>query len=204
MNGTPGDLSLNIAPDVQSPDETFSIRTQNKDFTTYQLSEKEASLFQEQFNVLVNDFDSRLSAELFKQRSSIIGNVASHAKQQFDEKLFGGINAGDNEIAFDVLRPGHIRADPSTGNVVNEWDYIHSGDGTNTSAGDGWSDWIGDGSSANDYTVDEDQVILALGFMDTPAMVFQTDGSGNLNGFETVLDKPVTSGVNVERFGRNV
>lgn len=191
MSTSPGDLNIDLTSDVTSPDDTFSIRTQNRNFTTYPLSTKEGELFDEQFNTLINDFDSRMLSELFLQRSSMIGNSVAFAKQQFDEKLFGGVNAGDNEIAFDVLRPGHIRADPSDGSVMNDWTYTHS---------DGWNDWIGDGSSANNYTMDEDQVVLVLGFTDTAPYVVDTTN----NEIVDRLDNPPVTGLNVDQFGRNV
>lgn len=191
MSASPGDYRIDLKPSVQSPDDVFSIRTQNRDFNTYPLGTEGASLFDEQFNTLINDFDSRLMSELYGQRSQLIGNTAAYARQQFDEKMFGGINAGDNEIAFDVIRAGHIRADPSSGSIVNDWQYTHSSAGYN--------DWIGDGAS-NDYVVDEDQVLLVMGFTDTKARVYDTVNSEVVE----VLDEPVTSGINVESFGRNV
>lgn len=186
-----GDQEIDLASALSGIDSTFNIRTQNRDFSTENFSSSETDLFNEQFNTIVNDFDSRLKSELYDQRSAMIANTAGFSKQQFDEKLFGGINASDNEIAFDVIRPGHIRADPSDGSVLNNWTYTHS---------DGWNDWIGDGSSANNYTVDEDQVTLVLGFSDTPAMVVDTTN----NEVVETLDYPATTGVNVDRFGRNV
>jgi hypothetical protein len=178
--------NLDLASTAQSPPPTFNIRTQNRDFNTEPLSSDEAALFENQFNTLINDFDSRVIADMLQQRQEVIGQAAAMAKNEFDEKLFGGINAADNEIAFDVLRAGHIRAKPgtdaahssaSTGDVLNDW-YFEPGSS-------GWNDWIGDGTSSNDYTVSSDQVLLVLGIID---------------------QDPTTeiSGLNVEYFGRNV
>lgn len=181
-----GELDIDLEPDVQSPDEVFNIRTQNRDFSTYNLSSDEAALFQTQFNTLVNSFDSQLTSELFLQRSNIIANTAAFAKQQFDEKLFGGINAGDNEIAFDVIRPGHIRDESAINN--NSWYYEHDGSGFDT--------WI------DSYTVHEDEVLLVLGMMDTGAEIHYYEG-GELDHIEEV-EQTFVSAVDVDKFGRNV
>lgn len=194
-NGRRGRLvDLNVSSQAQSPPGSFGIRTQNRDFSTESLDEEESSIFEEQFNKLINDFDSRLIAELFKSREEQIANVATLAKNQFDEKLFGGINAADNEIGFDILRPGHIRADPATGNIVNNWLFTHPSDG--------WNNWIGDGTSSNDYTIDEDQVIVVVGIADQAAYLVE-ENAGDLPVFEREQYSP-TSAINIERFGRNV
>lgn len=168
---------VNLSNPANSPGGVFNVRTQNRDFSTEPLTSDEADLFNEQFNTLLADFDSRLVANLYATRADIIGKAAAYAKNQFDEKLFGGINASDNEIAFDVIRPGHVRADPSNGSIQNDWYFDPDSSG--------WNDWIGDGTSANDYTVDEDQVTVVVGIMDQ-----DTNSS--------------ISGLNVNRFGRNV
>jgi hypothetical protein len=168
---------IDIQNSASSPGSLFSIRTQNRDFNTQALTTEEASLLDSQFNTLINDFDNRVVTDLFRQRSALIGKTAAHAKQILDEKRFGGINAADNEIAFDVIRPGHIRADPSDGSSQNDW-YFEPDSA-------GWNDWIGDGTSGNDYTVPEDQITLVLGVVDQDA-------------------SSAVSSINVDRFGRNV
>lgn len=188
-----GEITVDLADAARNPSDTFSIRTQNRDFSTEGLSSSEAELLEEQFNVLINDLDSRLLTEIFLQRQQDIADVAALAKNQFDERLFGGINAADNEIGFDLLRPGHIRADPSDGSIENNWFYTHT---------DGWDDWIGDGTSDNDYTIDEDQIVLVLGMVDPGAYLVEED-AGSLEQFERISYTP-TSTVNVDRFGRNV
>lgn len=191
-----GKQNIQLANVVSSPETKFSIRTQNRDFNTRAFDSEEANLFEDQFNALVNDFESRMLSELFVQRRKIIGHAAAHAKTVFDERRFGGINAADNEIAFDVLRPGHIRANPADGATINNWEYTHD-----TS---GWADWIGDGSAANDYTVDEDQVVVILGVMDTGLQVHVADAAADtFTSFDRVDTTP-TSAINIDRFGRNV
>lgn len=184
--------NIDLAGNARNPSDTFSIRTQNRDFSTQGLSEEESTLFEEQFNVLINDFDSRMVSQLFAERRQEVSDALGVAKNQFDESLFGGINAADNEIGFDVLRPGHIRADPSDGSILNDWKVeVYEQGGTASSDADvalegtGWHDWIGDGTSGVDYTIDEDQVVLLLGFIE------QSENTG-------------ISAVNVDRFGRNV
>lgn len=168
---------VSLTSGATSPSNVFNVRTQNRDFSTQALSSDEADLLQEQFNTLLSDFDSRHVSSLYADRANVIAQSAAYAKSQFDGKLFGGVNASDNEIAFDVIRPGHVRSDPSTGSVVNNWSFEPSTEG--------WNDWIGDGTSANDYSVDEDQVTVVVGFMDQ-------------------ADTSEVSAVNVDRFGRNV
>lgn len=185
-----GELTIPLQDAVQSPNRVFSVRTQNRDFNTEAFDSNEAALLEEQFNTLVNDFDSRLLSEMYLQRRSILAQAGAHSKQIFDEKRFGGINAGDNEIAFDVIRPGHIRADPSDGTILNTWEInFDSLDETDVDDG-GWIDWVGDGTSANDYTVDEDEVVVVLGLQELEE---PSGGEG-----------PSVTGINVDRFGRNV
>jgi len=219
---------INLSEDARRPSDVFSIRTQNKDFSTVALESNGATLLEEHFNMFLNDFDSRLFGELYAQRSTNIAETAAFAKNEFDEKLFGGINAADNEIGFDVIRPGHIKAAPSTaanvadnpdptsgtfietGATVNTWkiEVVEEYDTTDESTArgsvevdpeealvyteTGWNDLIGDGTSSGDYTVDEDQVLLVLGYADL------TDPDQNSNAGSEV------SGLNVERLGRNV
>ena len=185
-----GELNIELANALTSPSDTFSIRTQNRDFGTQRLSSDEASLFETQFNTLINDLDSRLVSEMFMQRRQNIADALALSKNQFDERLFGGINAADNEIGFDMLRPGHVRADPATGDTVNDWYYTHE---------DGWNDWIGDGGD-NDYVVDDDQVVLVLGVVDPGALVFDDETEELVDH----LAYTPTSGIDVDRFGRNV
>lgn len=223
-------LNINLQDDARNPSSVFSIRTQNKDFNTVPLTSNGASLLNEHFNVFVADLDSRLLNEIYAQRATNIAETAAFSKQEFDEKLFGGINASDNEIGFDVLRPGHIRSAPATavnvadsptaadgefietGQTINTWkvEVVEEGtyDTTDEASarasvdvdpeealvveGTGWYDWIGDGTSDGDYTVDEDQVILALAFVD------QTSPDQNSSAGTEI------SGINVERMGRNV
>lgn len=179
---------LNVAQTAQSPDTEFSFRAQGRNFPTEPLTESEASLLEAQMNTLIASFDSSMVTQLIKQRQETIAHTAAFAKQEFDEKLFGGVNAGDNEIGFDVLRPAHIRVltgddnashatASSTGDPVNDWYF--------DPANQGWNDWIGDGTSANNFQANEDQIVLVLGFMDQ-------DTSSEV------------SGLNVEEFGRNV
>lgn len=182
--------NFNLADTARNPAGSVSIRTQNKSFATQGLSDEEAQLFEEQFNILVNDFASREITQLYKAREDQIAEAAALAKNQFDEKLFGGINAADNEIGFDVIRPGHVRSDPSDGSTVNDWSYeVYESGGTASTSGvavegAGWNDWIGDGAN-NNYSVSEDQILIVLGMVD------MADNNG-------------IRGVNVNKFGRNV
>jgi len=167
---------LNISSALRSPASEFAVKSQRKSFPTEAFTDKEAQLLEDQLNQLIFDLDSSALTELARQRQDAVARTAVFAKQVFDEKLFGGVNAGDNEIGFSVLRPGHIFSD-STGTVQNDW-YFDPGT-------TGWVDWIGDGTTANNYTVGENQVTVILAFMD------QDVGSE-------------VSAVNVEEFGRNV
>lgn len=170
------DVDLNLASKARSPSSEFSLQAQGRSFPTKSLNDREAERLQNQMNSLVTEFDSSMLTHLLKQREDTIANAAAFAKQEFDEKLFGGLNAGDNEIGFDVLRPGHIRADPATGDAENDWYF---------DASQGWNDWIGDGTSANNFTANEDEIVLILGFIDQ-------DPSSEV------------SAVNIDEFGRNV
>lgn len=167
---------LNLEGTLTSPDPEFTLRSQGKNFPTKAFNSEEANILETQMNELMMGFDNAALTELLLQRGESVALAAAFAKQVFDEKLFGGVNASDNEIAFDVLRPGHIYSD-DTGTIQNDW-YFQPGT-------TGWVDWIGDGTTANNYTFSEDQVSVVLGFMDQ-------DTSTEV------------SGINVDEFGRNV
>ena len=167
---------FSIQSALTSPQSEFSLQAQGKNFPTASLGSSEANLLQNQLNDILMAVPSSVVRDLIMQRQDVIASAAAFSKQVFDEKLFGGLNAGDNEIGFDILRPGHIRSDPSSGSQENDW-YFDPGT-------TGWVDWIGDGST-NNYTGSEDQVSVVLGFIDQ-------DTSTEV------------SGMNIEEFGRNV
>lgn len=167
--------TFDIKPTLKSPDPEFSLESQGKNFPTASFSEEEADLLQRQLNEMMYALPSSTVADVIQQRSKAIALAATFAKQTFDEKLFGGMNAGDSEIAFDVLRPGHIRSDPADGSTINDWYFEPS------SAG--WNDWIGNGGP-NNYTFGEDQVSVILGMVDQDVST-------------------EVSGINVQDFGRN-
>lgn len=167
---------LELTSTLENPGGNFELAVHDDEFPTQAFNPSEAQLFETQMNDLVTEFDSSVLGSLFKQREQAIARVASFAKQELDGKVFGGINAGDNQIGFSVLRPGHIRSDPATGAGENDW-YFQPGT-------TGWVDWIGDGSS-NNYSVGEDQVSVIFAFVDQ-------DVSTEI------------SGLNVDEFGRNM
>lgn len=170
-------MTINLADTLTNPDSEFSVASQGKNFPTESLTPNEAQKLESQLNEIILGLDSQSLANVIRDRSGVLAQTAAFSKQVFDEKLFGGINAGDNEIGFSPLRPGHIRADPANGNAINDWYFEPSSNG--------WNDWIGDGTSANDYTVPEDQVSVIFGLVDQ-------DTNSEL------------SGINVDSFGRNV
>jgi len=177
-------VQLDIANTLRNPGGNFGLTVHDGEFPTQSFTDNEAKLFEKQFNDLIADFDSSLVTEVFAQRQQSIAKAASFAKQEIDGKVFGGINAGDNQIGFDILRPGHIRSQPGSGDGspdFNDWYY--------TPGSAGWNDWIGgDGAGGTDgsaYTVGEDQVFVVVAFMD-----------------QDVTSE--VSGINVEQFGRNM
>lgn len=171
-------ISQEFVRELRSPSE-FTLRSQGKDFPVHQFSQDEAELLQKQLNKFIANLDSEVLTRLTMQRQDVIAKTAAFSKTQFDEKLFGGVNAADNEIGFSVLRPGQILEATGSSVVtdINDW-YADSGGST------GWLDWIGDGGN-NNKTVNEDDVILVLAFMDQSTT--QTE----------------ISAVNVDEFGRN-
>lgn len=167
---------LDLSSTLENPGGNFELAVHDDEFPTQAFNPSEAQLLETQMNDLVTEFDGSVLGSLFKQREQAIARVATFAKQELDGKVFGGINAGDNQIGFSVLRPGHIRADPATGAADNDW-YFQPGT-------TGWVDWIGDGST-NNYSVGEDQVSVIFAFVDG-------DVSTEI------------SGLNVDEFGRNM
>lgn len=170
-------FNLDVASELTNPPSEFTVQAQGKTFPTESFSPNEAQLLNQQLNELVFSLDSSHLMEIVQQRQTAIARTAAFAKQVFDEKLFGGVNARDNEIGFSVLRPGHIRADPASGDAENDWFF--------TPGATGFVDWIGDGTSANNFTFTEDQVSVVMAFVDQ-------DVNSEI------------SAVNVDAFGRNV
>lgn len=168
--------NINIASKLTSPEGEFSVAAQGKSFPTESFTSDEARLLENQLNDLLFGTSGSTIKDLLVERQNAIALSAAFAKNVFDEKLFGGLNAGDNEIAFDVLRPGHIRSDPANGNVQNDWFF--------EPASTGWNDWIGDGG-ANDKTFTDDQVSVIVGMVDQDV-------------------NTSISGINVDSFGRNM
>lgn len=188
MSASQNGINLNLASTLQSTPNTFEITAHDDTFPTISFNQDEAELFERQFNDLISEMGSSvLSQSFLKERENIIANTAAFAKQELDDKVFGGINAGDNQIGFSMLKPGHIYRD--SGNTLhNDW-YFEPGvtGGTTWSdnqSGGKWVDWIGDGSS-NNYTVGEDQVSVVLGFVDQDVST-------------------EVSAINVDEFGRNM
>lgn len=171
------DMDVDITQQLQQPSSDFSVTVHDTTFPTEAFDQDEAEIFNSQLNQLIADLDSSVLTDILLRRQDIIANVAGYAKQELDGKIFGGINAGDNEVGFSELRPGHIYSD-SSGTIQNDW-YFQPGS-------TGWVDWVGDGTSANNYTVNEDQVSVILAFVD------QDPGQS------------VISGLNVQSWGRNM
>lgn len=175
-------MPLDIANTLTSPGGSFELTVHRKPFPTEAFDNDEATLFENQLNTLIAEMDNAVLTQLLEQRQQTIARVATLAKSEFNGKTFGGINAGDNEIGFSVLRPGQILETTGSAVVtdVNDW-YADPAGST------GWLDWIGDGT--DNYTVGQDaneQVILVLALMD------QEKGPTEISGF------------NVETFGRNM
>lgn len=164
---------LNLTSELTSPTE-FELSAHDGRFPVASFDSDEANLFEQQMNDLIADLPNSVVGEVLKQREQTIARAAAMAKHDLEAKNFGGINAGDNEFGFSMLRPGHIRYDGSS--IINDW-YFQPGS-------TGWNDWIG--TSANPFVVDEDQVVVILGVMD------QEKGPSEISGF------------NVQSFGRNM
>lgn len=170
------DNPIDITGKLTDAPQEFTLRSQGKTFPTVNFNTDEANILNSQMNEIMASMDSSVIRKLTKERASAVANAATFSKQIFDEKMFGGVNAQDNEIGFSVLRPGHVRADPASGSVQNDWYFNPSSPG--------WNDWIGDGST-NDYTVGEDQVTVVFGLVDQDV-------------------NTEVSAINVDSFGRNV
>jgi len=165
-----------IRDTLTNPSGTFEVPVHNKTFATEPFTQDEADMFVSQLNSLLIGLNSAQLGKIIEDRSSTLARVATHAKQELDSKVFGGINAGDNEIGFSVLRPGHIRSDPNSGNPENDW-YFDPGT-------TGYVDWIGDGG-ANNFTIGEDEVVSVFAFADQDVTT-------------------QVSGLNIDQFGRNM
>jgi len=168
---------ISIQSVLQNPGNQFQLSAHQEPFPTESFSTDEAQLFEQQLNDLVADLPSSELQTIVEQRQDVIAKAATVAKHDLDGQNFGGINAGDNQIGFSILRPGHIRRDPNTGNIVNDW-YFQPGT-------TGWVDWIGDGGT-NNFAVDDDQLLLSL------AMIDQEAAPTEISGF------------NIDTFGRNM
>jgi len=177
MSASNGNFRLNLTSTLQNPGGSFRVSAHDDQFPTEGFDQSEASLFEEQMNSLIAGVTSKEIAQVLQNRQQTIAKAAALAKDDIDGNNFGGLNAGDNEIGFSPLRPGHIRRDPNTGNVVNDW-FFDPG-------ATGYVDWIGDGAG-NNMILNEDQVVLVLGVVD-----------------QELSPTPI-QGFNVQDFGRNM
>lgn len=168
---------VGIAETLRNPGSQFTLSAHRDRFPTESFDREEAQLFEQQMNDLIANMPSSVLGTVLQQRQETIAKVAALAKHDIEGNNFGGINAGDNEIGFSILRPGHIRRDPSNGNIQNTWEQ--------DPGATGYVDWIGDGGS-NNFVVDEDMVILTLGLTD-----------------QELTPTPI-SAMNVDQFGRNM
>lgn len=166
----------NVRSVLTNPGGTFRVAVHNRSFSTEAFTSDEADLFVSQYDSLISGLESSMLTELLSTRSEAIARGATYAKHELGNKVFGGVNAGDNEIGFSIMRPGHVRADADTGDTVNDWYY--------EADSSGWNDWIGDGS-ANNYALDEDQVNVSLAFLDQDV-------------------NTEVSAININEFGRNM
>lgn len=162
---------------LTSPGGNFELASHANEFGTESFTQNEAQLFQNQVNDLLVGLRGTAMGALLRQRQGTLARVAAYAKAELDGNTFGGINAGDNQIGFSVLRPGHIRSDPASGASENDWFFDPDTTGV--------VDWIGNGGS-NNFTVSEDQVSVAFAFAD------QSEGQSPIS----MLD--------IETFGRNM
>lgn len=175
-------MAVDIQKDLQNPGGKFELTAHRDPFPTQSFDRDEAQLLQSQLNTLITNFDNSVLTQLVEQRQNTIAKVAALAKAEFDGKTFGGINAGDNELGFSVLRPGHILETGGSAIVSDNNDWYADPAGST-----GWVDWIGNGTT--NYTVGTDtnaQVILLLGIVD------QETGPTEISGY------------NIESFGRNM
>lgn len=166
---------IDIASELRNPQSSFELTVHDSSFTTEPFTDSEADLFEKQLNDLMVEHENSALSKLFSERSQTIANTAAFAKSKLNNRTFGGINAGDNQVGFTNLRPGHIRASPDDGTPTNDWYFNYDA---------GWQDWIGDGA-ANNRTIGEDQVTVIIGMIDQ-------DVSTEI------------SGLNVESWGRNM
>lgn len=174
-------MPLDIQSTLTNPGGRFELTAHRDPFPTEAFDSDEASLFQDQLNTLVAEIPNSVITSVLEQRQATLGRVAALAKAEFDGKTFGGVNAGDNEIGFSILRPGQILETGSSAIITEPDDWYASPSGT------GWVDWIGDGN--NNKTIGtgaNEQVLVVLAMMD------QEPGPTDI------------SGINVESFGRNM
>ena len=161
---------------LTSPGGTFRVAVHNRSFSTEAFTSDEANLFVSQFDSLISGLESSVLTQILANRSEAIARGATYAKHELDDKVFGGVNAGDNEIGFSIMRPGHVRADPSDGSTQNDWYY--------EADSSGWQNWIGDGGD-NNYALSEDQVNVSVAFLDQDV-------------------NTEVSALNIDEFGRNM
>lgn len=182
---TARETAVSMRGQLTSPEDDFSVTVHDTTFPTEGFSDAESRLFESQFNQLLADLNSSTLTQVLSQRQNTIANVAAYAKQELDGKVFGGINAGDNEIGFSELRPGHI-LQSDDGTVRNDWYFDPSSDSQSSGP---WYNWIGDPDSSGNggsFSVNEDQVSVVVAFAD------QSDGQS------------VISGLDVQSWGRNM
>jgi len=101
----------------------MSVAREGKDMVLYGLSypvspldSEEMAVFEAQFDKLFGMNDS-VERELFQDRRDVILGAIKAIKYKLNGPRFNGWNAGDQELGWSAIRPGHIRRNNVIGTV---------------------------------------------------------------------------------------
>jgi len=137
---------------------------QKEEFATTPLTPDERELFEAQYAEL---FFPPWSVErrFIDSRKDKVLQALEVAKNALDDRRFGGINAGDNEIGMSVIRPGHVGlcrdGTYTNAEADNTWRWVKtaSAPGYNT----GFDTWIHSPThDTNPFVVHKDCFIFPM------------------------------------------
>lgn len=134
---------------------------QNEDYAQTSLTPTEGALFDKQFNDLFMPAWS-LERQFIGSKMNLVRTALEVAKNSLEELTFGGLNCGNGEIGFSMIRPGHVGlvegAVPESNNV---WPWKH--DCVKIVNAVGFENWIHSPTTATTaFAVNHDEFVYPM------------------------------------------
>lgn len=134
---------------------------QNEDFAQTKLSAGEHDLFVKQWNDLFLA-PWNFEKQYINSRQAMVGMALECAKNALDELVFGGLNAGNQEIGFSFIRPGQVGlVEAAACESNNVWAWKH--DATKIVNALGLENWIHSPAAATTaYAVSDHEFVYPM------------------------------------------